>query len=220
MKNNIVYSRKDQITKAICKVDKSIELCKNIYEAYFKPTKYYGMKNVRGPLPVCSERKICKKTSFQLYKTYYLKSIVAGNMSDKWSNEYPIPAGMTRNMIHYPISYKFYSLEVFVKYLHQECQKHSMIYAVEDPIKTFPFYYQMKFMFEKTRMLSCRLKKSRKVECMPKTSSIRLGSYFPIEIKCKHLPEYGYLQQISKIPSSFCKYFLLYIFFQKNFFNF
>lgn len=184
----IIFSRYSDKSQPICKIDINIELCRNIFKIpYVGLEDNLYMQNVEEfKIKNCSKTDICKLVNFQLQQIFYGKEIFDVHLKTNRTNEYSIPSRFTQNRFPIPILYAFKSNEVFIRYLQQECEKQSMIYAVENPIDTFPsFWDNLSYHFYGLVKICKFAKNGFIVLCKTLWTLANHKKFHPIRIQCE-----------------------------------
>lgn len=158
---------------------------------------------------------VCQKTKINLNDTFYQNELNIPKINKKWSNKYSIPVKLTKNLFSSPISFKFETTNDMIKYMQQHCKQYSKIFVDENPFVHRIFGWKISFLYEKTTIKYCKLNKKYKIECTNLKTVLQLINFFPINIKCKKLPNefHNKIYPISKLTCKFSKVFFFFIIF-------
>lgn len=181
-----IFARQKKKSRIVCKDDENIGYCKNIIQV---PYIYFGDIFERKILAVrnatyCSTLKICEKIKIQTI--YYTNRINNVLIKSTWSNVNSIPVRLMNSPLPIPLLYKFRTKNVFLKYIRQECKKRSMIYSIENPLDSLPYFWQISFAYSKYIVKVCDYIDSEfKVKCLSKWMIVPLNEFSTIDLHCE-----------------------------------
>lgn len=184
--NKYLFLKKNGKFTFICKDKNHVNSCKNIFFLPYSSFTDFFKNKIKNENKIinCSSTKICKKGK-KLKFFSFANQLPSFDIRKKWSNQFPIQMKLHRNHFYLPLLYKFDSKEVLLAYLQKRCRKLSMFYAVENPPKSFPTYWQISFIFEKANVKFCSFNPKLKVKCRRKWVFASPNEFSPIKILCQ-----------------------------------